>query len=71
MFTLSPNGVYPMIYRLPSDEMLHHNDYYRVEGGYDEPSQWIFKTKIPSTDCILILDNVASIYSDSFYGQVN
>ena len=71
MFTLSPNGVYPMIYDLPPNERSYHTDHYRIEGGYEEPSRWIFKTKIPLTDCVLISDNVASTYSDSFYEQVN
>jgi hypothetical protein len=60
-----------MIYRLPSDEMLHCHDHYRIEGGYGEPSKWIFKTKILPTDCRLISDNVASIYTNYFYDQVN
>jgi len=71
MLTSSPNGVFPMIYRLPSDEMLHCHDHYRIEGGYGEPSKWIFKTKILPTDCRLISDNVASIYTNYFYDQVN
>jgi hypothetical protein len=71
MFNSSPGGVFPMIYSLPSDEMLHHNDHYHIEGGYGEPSQWIFKTKILPNDCRIISDNVLSIYSNYFYDQVN
>jgi hypothetical protein len=71
MLTLSPGGVFPMIYRLPSNEMLPCNDHYRIEGGYGEPSQWILQTKISSIDCRVTSDNVASLYSNHFYDQVN
>ncbi|CAF4768592.1 unnamed protein product, partial [Rotaria sp. Silwood1] len=69
MLTSSPGGVFPMIYRLSSNEMLHGTDHYRIEGGYGEPSQWNFQTKILSNDCCLISDNIASIYSNDFYEQ--
>ncbi|CAF0750967.1 unnamed protein product [Adineta steineri] len=69
MLNESPNGVFPMIYRLPSNDMLYSKDRYRVEGGYDEPSQWIFKTKILRTDCRIVSDNIASIYTNYFYDQ--
>jgi hypothetical protein len=71
MLNSSPSGVFPMIYRLPSNEMLHSNDRYRVEGGYGEPSQWIFKTKILPTDCRIVSDNIAFLYTNYFYDQVN
>jgi hypothetical protein len=70
MFISSPNGVFPMIYRLPPDEMLHNDDHYRIEGGYGEPSKWQFKTKILPTDYRITSDNVASIYTNHFYDQV-
>jgi hypothetical protein len=70
MFNSSPGGVFPMIYSLPSDEMLHCHDHYRTEGGYGEPSQWIFKTKILPTDCRITSDDVFPIYSNFFYDQV-
>lgn len=60
-----------MIYRLPANESIHFNDHYRVEGGYGEPSQWNIQTKILSSDCNLINGNVASIYANDFYDQVN
>ncbi|CAF4043900.1 unnamed protein product [Rotaria sp. Silwood2] len=69
MLTSSPGGVFPMIYRLPSNEMLYGTDHYRVEGGYGEPSQWNFQTKILPIDCYLTSDNIASIYSNDFYEQ--
>jgi hypothetical protein len=59
-----------MVYRFPSNEMLHYNDHYRIEGGYDEASQWIIQTKIAPVDCRIISDNVSSIYSNYFYDQV-
>jgi hypothetical protein len=59
-----------MIYRFPSNEMLQNNDRYRIEGGYDQPSQWIIQTKIAPVECRIISDNVASIYSNYFYDQV-
>ncbi len=71
MFSSSPNGVFPMIFRLPSDETLHLNDQYRIEGGYGESSKWILKTKIYADDCRITSDNVASIYTNHFYDQVN
>ncbi|CAF1223073.1 unnamed protein product [Rotaria sordida] len=69
MLTSSPGGVFPMIYRLPSNEMLNGTDHYRIEGGYGEPSQWHFQTKILPNDCRLISDNVVFIYSNDFYEQ--
>ena len=71
MLTSSPSGVFPMIYRLPSDEMLDCNDHYRIEGGYGESSKWILKTKINSEDCRISCDNIASIYTNHFYEQVD
>jgi hypothetical protein len=71
MLTASPNGVFPMIYRLAADEMLHYNDHYRIEGGYGEPSKWIFKTKILPNDCHITCDNISSIYTHHFYDQVD
>jgi hypothetical protein len=50
--------------------MLQNNDRYRIEGGYDQPSQWIIQTKIAPVECRIISDNVASIYSNYFYDQV-
>ncbi|UJR08987.1 hypothetical protein I4U23_013237 [Adineta vaga] len=69
MLISSPSGVFPMIYCLPSDDMLHEKDRYRIEGGYDEPSQWIFKTKILPSDCQTTSENIASIYTNYFYDQ--
>ena len=71
MLNSSPNGVFPMIYRLPSDDMLHEKDRYRIEGSYSEPSQWIFKTKILPSDCQIVSENIASLYTNYFYDQVN
>ena len=71
MLTSSPGGVFPMIYRIPSDDVLHEQDRYRVEGGYGEPSQWIFKTKILLSDCRITSENIASLYMNYFYDQVN
>jgi len=71
MLTSSPSGVFPMIYRLPSDEMLHCDDHYRIEGGYGEPSKWMFKTKILPNDCRIASDNVSSMYTNHFYDQGN
>lgn len=70
MFTSSPSALYPMIFRLPSEELLHYHDPYRIEGGYDQPSQWIIQTKIAPVECRIISDNVASIYANYFYDQV-
>ncbi|CAF1244675.1 unnamed protein product [Adineta ricciae] len=69
MLTSSPGGVFPMIYRIPSDDVLHEQDRYRVEGGYGEPSQWIFKTKILSNDCRITSENIALLYMNYFYDQ--
>jgi hypothetical protein len=71
MLTSSPNGVFPMIFRLPHDEISHLDDHYRTEGGYGESSKWILKTKIYADDCRITSDNVASIYTNHFYEQVN
>lgn len=60
-----------MVYRLPSNDTLQCQDRYRIEGGYDEPSQWIIQTKIAPVECRIVSDNVASIYSNYFYDQVN
>jgi hypothetical protein len=70
MLTSSPGTILPMVYRFPSDEMLQYNDHYRIEGGYDEPSQWIIQTKIAPVECRITSDNVASIYLNYFYDQV-
>ena len=70
MFSSSPNGVYPMIFRLPSDEISHLKDHYRIEGGYGESSSWMLKTKINPDDCRIMCANVASIYTNHFYEQV-
>ncbi|UJR37223.1 hypothetical protein I4U23_029932 [Adineta vaga] len=69
MLTSSPTNILPMVYRFPSDEMLQCNDRHRIEGGYDEPSQWIIQTKIPPVDCRITSDNVAAIYSNYFFDQ--
>ncbi|CAF0736235.1 unnamed protein product [Rotaria sordida] len=69
MLTSAPNSIFSMIYRFPSNEMLNYKDPYRIEGGYDEPSQWIIQTKIAPVECRIISDNVASIYSNYFYDQ--
>lgn len=72
MLTSSPNGVFPMIYRLPDDEDGDSRcDGYRVEGGYVEPSRWALKTKIDPDDCLIQSDNVASTYTNHFYNQVS
>ena len=60
-----------MVYRLPSNDILQYHDRYRIEGGYDEPSQWIIQTKIAPVECRIVSDNVASIYANYFYDQVN
>lgn len=65
MLAYTPNGVFPMIYRLQST-----SDGYRIEGGYGEPSEWRLKTKIHPEDCQLTSDNIASIYTNHFYDQV-
>lgn len=71
MLTSTPNGVFPMIYRLPIDEFSRSDeDGYRVEGGYNEPSQWQLKTKIDSHDCTIQSDNIAFIYTHYFQNQV-
>ena len=59
-----------MVYRFPSNEMLQYSDCHRIEGGYDDPSQWIIQTKIPPVDCRVMSDNVAAIYSNYLYDQV-
>ncbi|CAF1662431.1 unnamed protein product [Adineta ricciae] len=69
MLTSSPTCVFPMVYRFPSNEMLQYSDCHRIEGGYDDPSQWIIQTKIPPVDCRVMSDNVAAIYSNYFYDQ--
>jgi hypothetical protein len=69
MLTSSPGCIFPMIYRFPSNEMLEYNDRHHIEGGYDQPSQWIIQTKIAPVECRIISDNVASIYSNYFYDQ--
>ncbi|CAF2070223.1 unnamed protein product [Rotaria magnacalcarata] len=69
MLTSSPTSILPMVYRFPSNEMLHYKDPYHMEGGYDEPSQWIIQTKIAPVECRVTSDNVASIYSNYFYDQ--
>ncbi|CAF4870237.1 unnamed protein product, partial [Rotaria sp. Silwood1] len=69
MLTSSPSSIFSMVYRFPSNEMLNYKDSYRIEGGYDEPSQWIIQTKIAPVECRIISDNVASIYSNHFYDQ--
>lgn len=70
MLNSSPGGVFPMIYRLPADELAYGPDRYRIEGDYGEPSQWIFRTKIQPEECRLVTENIASIYSTYFYDQV-
>lgn len=70
MLTSSTGCILPMIYRFPSNEMLEYNDHYRIEGGYDDPTQWIIQTKIAPVECRIQSDNVASIYSNYFYDQV-
>lgn len=70
MLSSLPGGVFPMVYSLPEDDPLHAKDRYRIEGGYGEPSQWIFKTKILPNDCQITAENIASIYTNYFYGQV-
>jgi hypothetical protein len=70
MLTSSPGSIFPMVYRFPSNDMLQYNDRYRIEGGYDEPSQWVIQTKIAPVECRILSDNVASIYSNYFYDQV-
>ncbi|CAF0801349.1 unnamed protein product [Adineta steineri] len=69
MLTSSPNSIFPMVYSFPPNDMLQYNDRCRIEGGYDEPSQWIIQTKIAPVECRIISDNVASIYSTYFYDQ--
>lgn len=70
MLTSSPAGTLPMIYRLPSNEMLQCSDRHRIEGGYDELSRWIIQSKIPPVDCQIMSDDIAAIYSNYFYDQV-
>lgn len=70
MLTSSTGCILPMIYRFPSNEMLEYNDHYRIEGGYNDPTQWIIQTKIAPVECRIQSDNVASIYSNYFYDQV-
>ena len=67
MFRHAPNGVFPMVFRLPADD---DDDRYRIEGGYDEPSQWHTQTKIHPNDCQISTQNIASIYSKTFYDEV-
>lgn len=59
-----------MVYRFPSNDMLQASDHFRIEGGYDDPSQWIIQTKIAPVECRIQSDNVASIYANYFYDQV-
>lgn len=71
MLTSSHSSVFSMVYRFPSNEMLNYRDPYQIEGGYDEASQWIIQTKIAPVECRITSDNVASIYSNYFFDQVN
>ena len=70
MLISSPGGVFPMVYSFPLNDTLQYKDRYRIEGGYDEPSQWIIQTKIAPVECRILSDNVASIYSNYFFDQV-
>ena len=65
MLTSTINGPFDMIYHRSS-----MNDGYRIEGGYGEATEWRMQTKIPNRDCQLISDNIASIYTNHFYEQV-
>lgn len=64
MLTLTINGPFPMIYR-----PISMHDGYRIEGGYGEATEWRIQKKIPSQDCQLTSDNIASIYTSHFYEQ--
>lgn len=70
MFVSSAGRPLPMVYEFPQNDPYRHNENYRMEGGYDDPSQWVIQTKIAPVECRVFSDNVASIYTNQFFDQV-